>query len=174
MDKLYFCVIESSGFLQRIIKVLTRSRVNHSFLVFLSTDFNTYWVMEAGKDGVLAAPYRLTGEKITVFSHDKATTAILPSLSTYVGMGYDYMGLFGFVLSLILLRGFKRKIKNIFHGKRVMFCSEFTATVMRRCGIKAFKDIDPSLTSPGDLLRIMQGKDSGFVQVTEVPWRGFR
>jgi hypothetical protein len=86
-----------------------------------------------------------------------------------IGVGYDFLAVFGFVIKLLVWRLFKRKILNPFHRNNKEFCSEFSARIIVSSGVHGFEKVDPPSVSPGDL-RNMLITNPLFRRIPE-PWK---
>jgi len=74
-----------------------------------------------------------------------------------VGDNYDYVGLLGYAVAIILWRLLKKKIKNPFASSTAMVCSEFVAHLDRTGTVlPEFKILHPETTHPEHLLRICE------------------
>lgn len=146
--------------ISQMIMFATGSDISHASIRFSNTESN--WMVEAAKYGIQPGWWNKFKSKNKIvhvfkfknFDEKKLEEIVDKCLDKMIGKKYDYFGILGFAISIILRKlGFKN-IKNIFGSKKMFFCSEFIMRVVeqieKETKIKIF-DGDPELTSPYDL-----------------------
>jgi type III secretory pathway component EscS len=126
----------TGGWLSRMVRRFTRSRVSHCIVVYRSDIFAQEMVLEASGNGFrmiswrrwdrankLVALYRLN------FPQDDLRTA-LQRLADRLGDSYDTISLFGFAVRRWL------RLKTVpFNSKAKLVCSEALALFLHWCGM---------------------------------------
>jgi len=78
----------------------------------------------------------------------------------HLGERYDYVGLLGYAIILIMWRWFRKKMKNPLASPIALVCSEFVCHVDHEKLIEEWMDLDPERTTPQDLIeRCRLGKN---------------
>lgn len=140
--------------LSRIIRWFTRSQASHAWLLVEGSFLGMDMVMEATEGG-----FRLTSYETFRKGHD-IVKIVEPSFpldegarkaAAWLGESYDYLGLVGSAV-VILGRWLRRKWRNPLDAPRSMFCSEAVVFVLQADGYPGADKLDPSATSPQDLL----------------------
>jgi len=145
-----FAVVRTSGIVARLIRLVTRSKWNHAFLLL---DDNLY--VEANPSGATygRSPYaiqELSNLDLSPAQADQIHTAALG----LVGTPYGFLD----ILSIGLLQ---YGIKPGFVRRRVarsdrLICSQLVAEAYRRAGVCLFSDARlPMDVTPGDLDRLI-------------------
>ena len=168
--RVFFAVSASNTWYGKIIRKLTRSRFNHAFLVFHDMALQCKMVVQVDSDGVRLLPLDLIVDgmysEIELFEYNgHDVSPYLPCLSTYVGTGYDWKGVWGYLIKLAHWRMFRRHIQNPVENKGELFCSEMVAFFARSAGIPWFNSLDPASVDPKMLYRIMCRDASKFKSV---------
>jgi hypothetical protein len=157
-----------------IIRLVTRSRASHAFLIFDDPVLSVRLVLEAHSTG-----YRLVGldefvvkNRIVALasSNEQAPAGVqrlgdaidagLHATGIWLGARYDFKGLFGIFLAL--LRGLlsRRRFKNPFRSARSLFCSEAVVRTLQAGGHPAVASLDADSVGPQDLIDLF-AKDPG-------------
>lgn len=149
----------SRAWYSRLIRLVTKSRCSHTFLV---VDFcGRRIVLEEGTFGYL--PSRMfdavpKDELVGVFTPKapqykllKAVQASLPD----VGQRYGYLVLLGMFV-VYLGRWLGKKWKNPLRSGTSDICSERNTLILQAAGEPGTEGMDPSATSPEDLLELYQ------------------
>jgi len=157
--KTILCLSASSEFYGKWIRRITRSPVNHAFVMFQHPELSgdRWWAIQVAERGVVLEPAeRVVGSpKMTLLECYACTgTDLWPGVQVHfgtLGAGYDWWGIFGFLLMIEAKRLFGIKIPNLYHGSGQYFCSEFVMTVLRGAGLNWAKCLIPSEVSPANL-----------------------
>lgn len=169
--RVFFAVSASDTWYGRLIRKLTRSRFNHSFLIFFDPALHCRVAVQVDGKGTRIIPLdRLLAEEnyteVELFEYaGYDLTPYLPCLSKYVGADYDALGVFGYLIKLAHWRVFRRHIPNPTENRGELFCSEMVAYFARNAGIPWFNSLQPSSTDPKMLYKIMCRSVSGFRSV---------
>jgi len=153
-ERILVVVSASDTFLGRVIRWLTSSPVNHTFLVYESYLWGGWWAAQIGSDGVKKIPanHALSKYVMTEFYEYRGNIARgLHACRAMVGEKYDFMGILGFLLKIVVWRLTGKRIKNPLHGKHEEFCSEFVASVLKAARVDHFVNCDPASVSPEDV-----------------------
>lgn len=153
-ERILVVVSASNGALGKIIRKLTGSPVNHCFLLYESAMWKGWWAAQIGLEGVQKLPAEKVKGKYSMcecYSYRGDLTPGVQKCRKMVGERYDFLGILGFLIKLLVWRLTGRRIKNPLHGKHEEFCSEFVASVLKEARIRDFLDCDPASLSPGDV-----------------------
>jgi hypothetical protein len=148
------------GFVERVIRWLTRSDVNHIAVVYDSTDWECPWVAEAAVKGVRTVPERSRRWK---YSFNVKYDAIrdVQGAQQFIGQSYDFTGFFIFGWILLWWRLLKVRIRRPLHPTKGQFCSEFVAQVLLP---KVYFE-DPQWVTPQDILEVCRNHKELFEEV---------
>jgi hypothetical protein len=110
--------------------------------------WNTY-------DGVPTAIFRISGGALST------QTALLGTISEFVGRGYDLTGTILGMAALELARALRLPAENnLFADKQKVFCSELATDYIRRLIID---HSDPNATDPQQVYNFLAGKQMRFL-----------
>lgn len=144
----------TNGWLSRLVRRMTRSRVSHAFLVYWDVDFGREMVMEAVGAGFRVVPldkFARHNSLVRIFTPRHPIDAGLKAAVDWLGDLYDAPGLAGMFL-LLLARSLRIRLRtrNVLGTSRALFCSEAVARACRAAGYPGFP-FDPETTTPEDL-----------------------
>lgn len=145
----------SDAWYSRIIRRFTKSPVSHTFLLVevLGRDL----VFEEGPDGFHARTvenFSRGNRIVTIIEPKHPIDTGVEAAFVWLGQRYDYIGLFG-MFFVMVARWFGRKIKNPMSSASSMFCSEANTRVLQLSGYPGAETLDPSSTSPADLMEFL-------------------
>jgi len=147
----------SNELVSRLIRFFTKAKVSHTFLVIRAPFLEEDLVIEAAWAGFRATTLRRFKKKNTVVALMKPAVPLdkgLRDALTWLGESYDFGGLFGMAF-VLLGRWLRRKVRNPLHDSRAIFCSEANTLVLQASGYPGADVLDPTETSPADLLEFM-------------------
>lgn len=145
-----------AGITSRLIRLVSKSRASHAWLLYYDNDFGCDMVMEAHLEWRLI-PFR------SFCKHNKIVAVYTPMQvidrglrvgGTLLGSSYDVFGLFGMAF-VEFGRRIKRRIRNPFRSRRSVFCTEGVARVLRAAGYPG-TPADPESVDPEDLLNLFE------------------
>jgi hypothetical protein len=144
----------TNGWLSRLVRRMTRSRVSHAFLVYFDVDFERDMVMEAVGAGFRVVPldkFARHNTIVRIFTPRHRIEGGLKAAVDWLGDVYDAPGLFGMFL-LLLARSLRIRFRtgNLLGKSRALFCSEAVVRACRAAGYPGFP-FDPETTTPEDL-----------------------
>jgi len=159
----------SKGFFEWCIRKLTKSEYNHVMLLYVCPFWGRWWAIQVDPKGVRPIPLEKAAEgvdKWCLFEYEgKDLRALLPLSRSDMDDNYDYPGILGFLVKLIVKAVTGRDIRNMFHKKGELFCSEFAMKFLKMSGVPETETLDPATTSPADVVKFcMDGH--GFKRVT--------
>lgn len=127
------------GFAARVIQMKTWSRISHcEIYVGDNTSF-------ASRDGIGVGAYPLRTEGLAAVMRPREPLDLVAGslwFQTVNGQKYDWLGLLAFASAKFQGRDNNR-----------MFCSEFLARFIRRCGLNIFNGYDADGIAPGEFLK---------------------
>lgn len=149
-------VAATSSWYGKLIRKLTRSRVNHAFVLYWDIAWECWQAIQVDKRGVVIVPAkRILDQKLyTEFyrtDRDTFMYSTLHYMRDVMGSQYDWLGIFGFLLKLIARRLLGMSVENPVEKKGELFCSEFVALLLKRANL--WVDVDPPSVSPKRLSR---------------------
>jgi len=137
-----------AALLSRLIRRLTRSPVSHAMVG--AKVGNVPVVIEATVGGVKITPRRkFERTNLVVAEFQTPEWVDLTFAVEHVGEHYDYVGLVGHLLCILVWRWFRVYVKNPLASPSAVVCSEF---VVRAVNALSFKHLDPERVTPKDLL----------------------
>ncbi len=142
-----------------IIRVLTRSRASHAWLLVEDPLFRLRLVLEAHSTG-----FRLV--TLARFARDNRVVALvqpahpidrgLPEAGTWLGESFDTIGLVGMAW-VVLRRLFHLSPgKNPFRSARALFCSESVVRTLKAAGYPGAEALGDEDETPEDVLDFLQ------------------
>lgn len=153
-ERIYVVCAASDNLVGRLIRKLTRSSVNHTFLLYESRMWGGWWAAQIGPDGVKKLPAGPVMQKYYLTECYEYAGNLGPGLTAcraMVGQRYDYWGVLGYLLRLVAKRVVDRDIRNPWNVQNEEFCSEFVAHVLKAARVDHFRDCDPASLSPGEV-----------------------
>jgi hypothetical protein len=145
----------------KTIRLVTRSKVNHTGIIYYDGVLDHYMVMHADNLGFNIIPLKRFIHKNTIIAFyapktnndTKNMRYALTYVSSCLGAEYDYPAVLGFLFVITIRRWFHIKMLNPLRDSSKMFCSEAVANLLKKMDIGFNKD--PETTSPEDLLKIL-------------------
>lgn len=163
------CLSAGNGRLGSLVRKLTNSDVNHSFLAYWDDDWQCWLTVQIDQRGVIIIPAdKVEYEDVVCYEYNKDISYALPKVKNLIGSKYGLLGVFGFIFKLFVWRLFKKKILNPIHRDGELFCSEMVTTFLKEADIPWAAHLDPASMSPGDLYDKIDN-DSSF-QTIPTPW----
>jgi hypothetical protein len=150
-DPISIVFTASDWWFGRLIRRITGGRTNHVYIEYTSQEWSGRWKAEAATLGtrkVLASKNTST----IVARFDCLFPVPLSKIADDVGKPYNFIGILNIGLVLICARWLRKKIKKPFHNTKGLFCSEWTAKMMKIAELPGTSDWDPEMQSPEDLL----------------------
>lgn len=148
------------GLVSSLIRRVAGGEASHVWFVYYDPVLLCEIVLEAHLTEVraisLAAFKRENNVKAIVDPH-VPIEAGLPVAAGMLGVGYDYLGLFGMTW-VLLGRRFKARWRNPFRSARAQFCAEMVVRVLHEVRHPGVADLDPEGTSPEDLWRLFKAQ----------------
>jgi len=157
--KITIGVSKTKGLFEWLIRKVTKSVVNHAFIIYQSSTWQSDWAVQVDTKGVRLLPvskvlHKAKAYKLYVAKGIDLSVGLRESQGL-IGLQYDYMGVLGFLVYLWRKRFSFKAARNVLHRKDAMFCSEFVATVLRNAGAPGAEDLIPSCTSPRDIMEYL-------------------
>lgn len=159
-----FGVVRTSSFVAPFIRLLTRSQVNHAFVIIAKhTKSNDWLILEAQSKGARYALLSKYADKEVVFSSFDMTPRerrdVVSCAVSLHGIPYNYLDI---VALFFLQLGFRWKwlLKRAQTTQRLI-CSQLVDRACEQAGLRLFEDGRPDgEVTPGDLLMfVAQGLD---------------
>jgi hypothetical protein len=153
---------DGDSLVSKAIRWFTKSKVNHTAIVYDSEDWGTEITIEAASNGVIAHKSSRKAKHKYIVSDPKAFEK-LKTITSYLGEFYDYIGIVKFGLLLLWWKLLKIKIRKPLTNTKGQFCSELVARYLI-----SFPNIEiksPQWTSPGDLLIVCEKNPELFIKV---------
>jgi len=148
-----------------LIKKFTKSQASH-MMIGLEM-YGVPVVIHSTMGGVQITPRKkqmVNNEILEEYKFIPDVTNGLKHSFDHLGERYDYVGLLGYAIILIMWRWFRRKMKNPLASPTALVCSEFVLHVNHDGQIKEWEGLDPERTTPQDLIEICRLNGS-FVRV---------
>ena len=144
----------------KLIMHMTNSNISHASIRFGRTESS--WMVEATGKGVYPGwwnHFTKTSNVVHAFEvkgvdEEKLEKLVDECLDDMIGKSYDFRGIIGFAIAILLKYLGCKKIRNIFGSEKLYFCSEFVMRIAKKIqekfGVIVFVG-DPELMSPYDL-----------------------
>lgn len=155
MSRAVVCLSASDSKFGKMIRGITRSNVNHSFIAFYSDNWKGWQALQVDGRGVV----ELTIEQMNrpyieyyEFNHIDLMTALpKPAVRNMIGDDYDKLGVLGCFLQVVAWRTFGRKIGTPINNSGDLFCSEFCTSFLQNVdgAHDWIMDLIPAKTAPG-------------------------
>jgi hypothetical protein len=151
-----------------LIRKITRSQCSHAWVKYHDEDLDLDMVMEAhelGFRGISFDHFTKYNTIVKLIPVDVDVTPGLRLLARQLGNGYDYGGLIG--MSIVMLLEWCRrqlkwtwiKIKNPLHAPGHLFCSAAIVLMLEESHSKMVEDmLVPETIAPQKLLDLLSGK----------------
>lgn len=144
MSRILFAVTTSDALYSKILRWAMRSNINHSLILYESKEWGDWWAIEINERGVNKVPIdKLT--RIGYIECYECSVDLWPAMRAtkdFVGERYDWLGLLGGLLKLIIYRLFRKVIKEPIHKDDRLFCSEYVAHIMYHAGLPGAGKVD--------------------------------
>jgi len=151
------------GFVERVIRWLTSSDVNHCAVLYDSDDWDSVWVAEAAVKGVRAVPGGYRKWKY-VYEVKYDATKDVQIAQQFIGQSYDFAGFFLFGWFLLLWKLLKIKFRHPLHKTKGQFCSEFLGFIIAQ---ELPEEIpDTQWTTPQELVEICKKHPERYGDIT--------
>jgi hypothetical protein len=140
------------------IRGLTRSRTSHAWLLVYDPVFKLLMVMEAHSTGMRLVPlgaFKKVNRVVALARPHLDLARGLHEAGKWLGEPFDKASLVGMTV-VLLGRWLRRKWSNPFHRSDALFCSESVVRMLQEAGYPGAADLDPSGTSPEDLLELLE------------------
>ena len=152
-DKVLVCLTASNKFYAKLIRKITGSNVNHAFIAYKSKEWGGWWAVQTDNRGVVKIPAEsVEFNHIECYSfEDRDLSSAMKKMRYVYGEKYDWLGIFGFLIKLLVWRLSGRAIANPLHRKGELFCSEYVTNFLQQVdGMnERFIHLDPSSVAPG-------------------------
>lgn len=132
--KTVVCLSASDSWYGKLIRYITKSTVNHAFVAYYSELHQGWQALQTDGRGVVEVPIeslKYCHKECYVFPDLDLLTAI-PKSRNYLGDAYDFLGILGFLLKIVVWRLVGRRIVNPLHKKGDLFCSEFVVLFLQK------------------------------------------
>lgn len=151
--KTVVCLAASNSWYGKVIRWITRSNVNHAFVAYYSDVHGGWQALQTDKRGLVEVPV----ESLHYYVMDCYELPVLdlltglPKCRNLIGDAYDILGIFGFLLKIIVWRLIGRHLLKPLHRKGELFCSEFVVGYLQRVDdmYSWAMSLDPSSVAPG-------------------------
>lgn len=158
----------STGWIGRLIRWVTRSKVSHVAIEYSSSTWGGQWIAEADWRGVWKVPAAKV--KKNVYCEYKCKFDARPALQSiagYVGTTYDYKGLFMLAWITAFWRIFRIKIRKPLWKTNSVKCSELVAKMLIAADPSnlVLQGWDPEMISPEDVRLFCEAEGARFVLV---------
>jgi len=161
--KVLVCASAGAGIFGWFIRKVTRSFVNHVFILYESEFWGGWFAIEIAEKGPVPIPaYKaLKGcDKLYVFEPKYDLREGIIKNKNRINVGYDWLGIIGFFLAYIRSWFTGEVVKNKLHSSGRDFCSEYVSSVIRDSSGSNSNNLIPESTSPKDLELMLSMKDN--------------
>jgi len=157
-------------FYSRLVSFFTGSKYSHSVILYRSSLWGGWWMVQVDDKGIRKIPAE-TGlkqySKIRVYECALSLQYGIKTLRYYIGKKYDWFGILGFLLKILISKIVKIEILNPMHDGSKLFCSEMCMKVLQQSGVPGTDCYDANSTSPGDLHEFLEG--SPYMRHVDLP-----
>jgi hypothetical protein len=149
----------SQLWISRLIRWVTKATVSHTFIIVEDGDFGYPMVLQEAWQGFSQQTldnFKASGNVVLDVIDPKVPLNIgLVAVAPLLGSQYGYLQLIG-AGCVRLAKVFRKKIRNPFRNTRSLFCSEMNVKILQKSGYQGADALDPSNTSPEDLLEFLK------------------
>jgi len=159
----------SNRLVSRVIRLVTKSKVSHVWLLVSDSFLGTDMVMHATMGGFQMLGYeafKKTHKVVAILDLQHPVDEGIRKAIPLLGFGYDYTGLFGAGF-VIIGRWLKRKWKNPFQAPSKLFCSEIVTFVLQEGGLPGSESLDQSGSNPEILLDLLSTNQAVSVRMPD-------
>ena len=151
---------DTSSIISAVVRWFTGSKTSHVWLLFDDTFFGLPMVLESADVGFRLIPYENFKAQhntvLAVLDPPYPLDVGVREAAMWIGESYDYTGLVGSVF-VLLGRWLKRKWRNPWASPKALFCTESVVRVMQASHYPGSETLDPTGTTPQDLLDFFVG-----------------
>lgn len=152
------CLSATDVWYGKLIRWVTDSKVNHTFVLYNSKFWNQWRAVEIDETGVVdKSVWRL--KNLGYVEHWRCDIDLVPamrSLEAHVGSArYDWLGLLTGMIRSLFLKTTGRELKRAVHSQSEWFCSEFVAELLIRSNIPGTEKWRSANVSPGQIRKLV-------------------
>lgn len=153
-----FGVVRTKGFVASVIRLMTRSQVNHAY-IYISEDH----IVEAESYGAVTSKASKYADSVTAESDwclaPSEAREIAAAAQRLLGRPYGFLDIVCITLALFGLR-YEWLLRRV-ESSRNLICSQLVDRAYHNAGVPLYTDGRPDgLVTPGDLLLLLaQGKE---------------
>lgn len=152
-SRVLVCLSASNTWYGKMIRKVTGSTVNHAFIAYESALWGGWNAVQIDQRGVVGVPVQnVKYDYVECYEFkDVDLNTAFPKSRDLVGDSYDWLGIVGFLLKIIVWRLFGKRLFNPLHRTGDLFCSEFVVSFLQRASTvyKWVLDLDPDSVAPG-------------------------
>lgn len=158
----------SNAIVSKLIRWITRSKVSHAWIAYDDQTLGMRMVMQAEAWGFEVRPLKRWVKENKLVAEFVPVGDDLHSSFHYIakklGTKYDYKSALLTGLKFWVNRWFKIIKSRSFKAPNKLMCSEAVVRFLQHGGYKTVDGLDPELTSPGELLKLIS-KSEEFILV---------
>ena len=151
----------------KLVRFFTGNTYNHVSILYKSHFWGKWMTIQVDNNGVEIIPvYTLLKENMYNKFYRCGTDLSVGIRNNidYIGRKYDFLGVLGIGLKIIIKKLFNKSVKNLLDVASKVFCTEYLIMVMNDSDFSGSDKIDPSLSEPDDIDAILS-KDNSSVEV---------
>lgn len=161
MYNVTICFSSSDNWYGRLIRKITKGKVNHTFIEFSSHDWCNTQTIEIDNMGVRQVNSKRKHLLVKRFKPKKRGGDIILARSIrssedMIGKKYDWLAILGFTMKLLMWKFFFKRIKNPWHKANKMFCSEYVTKILQEARFSEVKRFNPEDVHPGFLMSVLE------------------
>lgn len=161
------CVASADNWKGRLTRWLTRSDVNHCFLLFESDLWGGWWAVNVDQNGIDILPAEKVVPQysfVRYYAYQFPLKEGLAKSRSYIGTSYDWFGVFHLGVKLFFWKFLRLKILDPIQDLSRLFCSEFVMKVLKDAKVVGSEDYLASEATPRDVQELCERSDY-FTQV---------
>ena len=155
MHDVMICLVSEKDLKSKLIQWITGSQYNHVFIEFHSGEWRGRQRIDITERGVIQLPVEnqpYNEQEVVRYRAKECIEKAIVARKDMIGNRYDWKGLFGGLVKMIVLRLFGRVITRPWHSKGRLFCSEYVATLLGESDANNYS-LDPWVSRPTDIMR---------------------
>lgn len=151
----------------KLLRWATAAQWSHVWIEYPSHLWGGRWVTHSAENGVVkvpAEPYLASQETVLRYKIGVDVTEGFKQCRGYIGRKYDYKMIWNGLLGVIhRVTKWQWLYKIVSKDSSQFTCSEFVTLILKKAGVPGTEDMDPELTTPGDLEKFCSKSDNFWI-----------
>ena len=160
--KIFVCSSAGAGVFGWLIRKVTKSKVNHVFILYESEFWGGWFAIDIAEKGPIPTPAKKAFKdcsKLYVYEPLFDLREGIVKNKKRINRGYDWIGILGFFFAYVKSWFTKKEVENKLHSSKRDFCSEYLTYCIKDSSGSMAEMLEPESTSPKVLDLMWSDKD---------------